>query len=305
MLLVALTVGCTTPQAPITPLPTGPASTAPPTTAPPSTPTTSPTPSVTTPSPSSTSPAKPLRITSVVNFRDVAADGLRLPAGGRMATGVVYRSAGLTGLSATDSRALVKAGLSQVIDLRTEATAARRPDPAIPGVKHHLVNVLAAPKFPAVNARTVGVAQAYMRKLNRDFVDSAGRRGKIAKVLELIAAADGPVLIHCTEGKDRTGWLSAVLQLTAGASRQQVLAEYVKTNVYRAPQIDAAYRAKLKSSGLKAARVQLALSRVQSEYLGAGLDELEVKYGDISGYLTKGLGLSASTVHKLRDRLTA
>lgn len=222
-----------------------------------------------------------------------------------MATGVVYRSAGLNGLSAADSRALVKAGLSDVIDLRTEGTARRLPDPAIPGVKHHLVNVLAVPKFPSTNARTVGVARAYMRKLNRDFVDSAGRRAKIAKVLELIATADGPVLIHCTEGKDRTGWLSAVLQLTAGADRQQVLAEYVKSNVYRAQQIDAEYQALLKSSGKKAAQVQLALSRVQSEYLGAGLDELDVRYGSINGYLTEGLGLSAATVNKLRDRLTA
>jgi protein-tyrosine phosphatase len=297
-LAVVLTAGCTPTLTPLTPLPTSAAPTT-------SSATVSPSTTATPSTPTSTPTAKPLKITSVVNFRDVAGDGLELAGGGRMATGVVYRSAQLTGLSAADEKTLVKAGLAVVIDLRTEAVAARRPDPAITGAKHYLVNVLAAPKFPSLWASKVGVARANMRKLNTDFVDSAGRRAKIGRVLELIAAADGQVLIHCTEGKDRTGWLSAVLQLTAGASRQQVLSEYVKTNVYRAAQIDAEYRARLKSSGLKAAQVQLALSKVESGYLGAGLDELKVRYGSISGYLTKGLGLSAATVHKLRDRLTA
>lgn len=246
-----------------------------------------------------------LNITSVVNFRDVAGSGLEVAGGGQMSLGVVYRSATLTALSGSDSRELANAGLSAIIDLRTGSVAARRPDPAIKGVKHYVVNVLAVPRFPAVRAHTAMAARAYMRKLNTDFVDRAGRRRQIARVLSLIAAGDGPVLIHCTEGKDRTGWLSAVLQLTAGASRTQVLAEYVRSNQYRATLIETAYRAKLKSSGRTAGQVQLALSRLQPEYLGAGLNQLEARYGTISGYLTKGLGLSADTVERLRERLTA
>ena len=254
--------------------------------------------------PTATVGVKALEITSVVNFRDVAGGGLEVAGGGRMSLGVVYRSAKLTALSASDSRKLAKAGLSAIIDLRTDSVAARRPDPAIKGVKHYVVNVLAVPRFPAVRASTVTTARAYMRKLNADFVDLAGRRKQIARVLSLIATGDGPVLIHCTEGKDRTGWLSAVLQLAAGASRPQVLAEYVKSNQYRAALIDAAYRSKLKSSGRTAGQVQLALSRLRPEYLDAGLDRLEAQYGDISGYLTRGLGLSAATVERLRERLT-
>ena len=144
-----------------------------------------------------------------------------------------------------------------------------------------------------------------MEQLNVDFVGEAAQRRKIATVLKLVAAADGPVVVHCTEGKDRTGWISALLQLNAGANRDQVMSEYLKSNQYRAAVIDAGYRAKLRSSGRTVAAAKRALLRVEPEYLGAGLDALEAKYNDIAGYLKDGLGLSSATVERLRDRLTA
>lgn len=261
-----------------------------------------------TPTASSTTPSAvvvPLTLSSVTNFRDVAGAGLSLPGGKRMATGVVYRSATLKGLSANDAKALSKAGLGGVIDLRTDYVAARSPDPGIRGVWHRTVNIFAVTRVAGVRFRTVAAARAHMRQMNVDFVDVAAQRRQIAKALTLIAAADEPILVHCTEGKDRSGWISALLQLTAGASRADVIAEYLRSNEFRTELIDAAYRSKLRSSGRTAAEVERALIRVQPDYLGAGLDEVEARYGDLDGYLTKGLGLSAATVQRLRDRLTA
>ena len=50
-----------------------------------------------------------------------------------------------------------------------------------------------------------------MRAMNRAFVTDSAQRKRIAQVLRAISKADGPVLIHCTAGKDRTGWVSAML----------------------------------------------------------------------------------------------
>jgi protein-tyrosine phosphatase len=287
--LVVLSAGCTaTPIAPVVPSATVVAVT------PSATPTLKPQPAVV-----------PLKLTSITNFRDVAGEGIALPSGRHMATGVVYRSAMLKGLSAEDAQALRKAGVAEVIDLRTDYVAARSPDPAIEGVAHHLVNIFAVTRTSSAQYRTVAAARARMRQMNVDFVDVAAQRRKIAEALTLIAAADGPILFHCTEGKDRSGWISALLQLTAGASRAEVTSEYLKSNEFRAELIDAAYRETLKSSGRTAADVKRALMRVESDYLGAGLDELKARYGDIDGYLTKGLGLSESTVQRLIERLTA
>lgn len=247
----------------------------------------------------------PLTLTSITNFRDVAGTGLALPGGKRMATGVVYRSATLKGLSAKDAKALRNAGVGEVIDLRTDYVAAHSPDPAIKGVTHHVVNIFAVTRTTSVRYRTVAAAQAHMRQMNVDFVDVAAQRRKIAEALKMIAAADGPILFHCTEGKDRSGWIAALLQLTAGASRADATKEYLRSNEFRAELINAAYRTKLKSSGRTAAEVERALMKVRPDYLGAGLDQLKARYGDIEGYLSKGLGLSAATVQRLRERLTA
>ncbi len=296
---MVLSTGCTaTPVAPAVPSATAVAVT--PSTS--VTPTVKPSASVT---PTPTSSAVTLKLTSVTNFRDVAGTGIALPGGKQMATGVVYRSAMLGGLSARDAKLLTKAGVGEIIDLRTDYVAAHSPDPTIKGVKHHVVNIFAVRRTTSVRYRTVSAAQAHMRQMNLDFVDVAAQRRQIAKALTLIAAADGPVLFHCTEGKDRSGWIAALLQLNAGVSRAEVTAEYLRSNDFRSELINAAYRAKLKASGRTAADVQRALMTVKQDYLAAGLDELKARYGDIEGYLSKGLGLSAATIQRLRDRLTA
>lgn len=256
------------------------------------------------PAPSATPTARTVEIESVANFRDVAGTGLALPDGGRMATGAVYRSGKLATISRADLKRLGKLGLSDVIDLRTDAVAARAPDPDVSGAKHHLVNVFAVHRTASVTFRSVSSAEAQRRRMNVDFVADRAQRRQIAKVLRLIAEADGAVLVHCTEGKDRTGWISALLQLVAGADREQVMVEYLKSNEYRKDLIDEAYRKERAAHGTAAAKVQRALLRVDRSYLNAGLAEVDRRYGGLDGYLSQGLGLPEGTLAKLRARLT-
>lgn len=57
-----------------------------------------------------------------------------------------------------------------------------------------------------------GRAEAYMRDIYRTFVTSPENRARFAATLREIAdGGRGPLLYHCTSGKDRTGWLSYVL----------------------------------------------------------------------------------------------
>ncbi|UYO37219.1 tyrosine-protein phosphatase [Bacillus zhangzhouensis] len=39
-----------------------------------------------------------------------------------------------------------------------------------------------------------------------------------------------PLILHCTSGKDRTGFLSALIQLTAGVPLAVFLSEYTRAN---------------------------------------------------------------------------
>jgi protein-tyrosine phosphatase len=219
-----------------------------------------------------------------------------------MATGLVYRSGRLTTLSKADRLALTRAGLSDIYDLRTPDVARRAPDPGITGATYHLVNLYALDRPPKANATSVAAAREYMRGLNRGFVTEPAQRKRIALVLREIAQAGQPVLFHCSEGKDRTGWVSALLQYIAGADDQTVLAQYLLSNQERADEIDRSYASVRRASGTLAADIDRAMKTVDASYLNAGLTEVSKRYGGLDAYLSKGLGLEDGTLEALRTK---
>lgn len=248
-----------------------------------------------------------LQIESVLNFRDVAGggDGLLLADGSRMAVGVVFRSGKLAPISSADKSRLTKAGLSDIYDLRTPTVIDRTPDPAIRGAERHEANIFAVEASAPVRPASVAEAKDHMRTINRNFVASPAQRKAVASVLESIADDDGPVLVHCTEGKDRTGWISAMLQLIAGADEDSVVEQYLLSNTYREALIDREVAKVKRSNGTKAAQIKRALLQVDASYLKAGLAEIQDRFGDLDGYLTEGLKLSDQTIETLRARLRA
>ena len=64
--------------------------------------------------------------------------------------------------------------------------------------------------------------------LGVDFTAEEFKAG-LAEGLRFIAANEGPYLVHCTEGKDRAGFVSAILECLMGASADEVIADYMVT----------------------------------------------------------------------------
>lgn len=54
-------------------------------------------------------------------------------------------------------------------------------------------------------------------------------RTKLAEGLIFFSTHEGPYLVHCTEGKDRCGFVSALLECLMGASAEEVIADYMVT----------------------------------------------------------------------------
>lgn len=52
---------------------------------------------------------------------------------------------------------------------------------------------------------------------------------KIVSGLSTMAQQQGPYLVHCTEGKDRTGFVCALLEALAGASYDEIVKDYMQT----------------------------------------------------------------------------
>ena len=64
--------------------------------------------------------------------------------------------------------------------------------------------------------------------LGVDF-QAADFQAGLANGLRHMAANKGPYLIHCTEGKDRAGFVTALLECYMGATYDEVITDYMRT----------------------------------------------------------------------------
>jgi protein-tyrosine phosphatase len=260
---------------------------------------------------------------SVANLRDLG--GIPLPGGGRVRAGRVFRAASLYKLDPAEP-VIAELGIRTVVDLRTTEERTSRPDLLPPGARlviadaladqeagsgrqalrdkpsaAHLVELLAD---PAGASRTLGDGEAkrVMQEVYRSFVTDASAHRAFQTVLELAADPDaGPVLIHCTAGKDRTGWSATLILALLGADPETVEAEYLAVrDAVRATFSKLITR--FETGGGDPA-VAEALIGVDREYLAAALGEARAKYGSLEGYVHDALGLSGETVARLRAHL--
>lgn len=249
--------------------------------------------------------ARDIVIANVSNFRDAAGsgEGMLLRDGTTMARGMVYRSGRLKDLSEKDKATLSAIGLSDIFDLRTDEVAERSPDPTIDSADYHLINLYAVYSKRTPDFSDPDTARAEREEINREFVSVPAQRAKTAAVLRGIAHASGPVIVHCTEGKDRTGWIAALLQLIAGADEDAVVQEYLLSNSYRRDVIEQEVAKVRQTEGALSAKITRVQWEVDRDYLIAGLNEITERYGNLQGFLTDGLGLDQGTIDVLRAKM--
>ncbi len=64
--------------------------------------------------------------------------------------------------------------------------------------------------------------------MNANYGSEAFRK-KAADGLTAMSLNDGPYLVHCTEGKDRTGFICLLIEALAGASYEEIVSDYMIT----------------------------------------------------------------------------
>lgn len=242
------------------------------------------------------------RLAGADNFRDVAGTSQANVTAhdGVMRTGVFYRSNALT-LIDNDQAILEGLGIGEVFDLRTPGEIAHVPDTLPTGASYRNINILGSEQvIPPLTSPDA--AKDWMRDMNRAFVTDAGQRARYRDLFMALAAADDPVIFHCTAGKDRTGWTAAMLQSIAGVDSATIMQDYLATNDYSAASI-AATVAKLSAYGPALADIYQPLLGVDASYLQAGLDQISASYGSVDDYLKQGLGLDQETIYVLRGKM--
>lgn len=245
------------------------------------------------------------RLASVDNFRDVAGreDGYVAAGGLHVRKGVFYRANAITP-SAEDLETLESLHLTAAYDLRTEAEIAANPNTLPSGVRYEKIQVLAAdPSGDVASITTKEQAWAYVQSGYRSTVSDPVSRAGFGQLLTELANTSGAQVFHCTAGKDRTGWGSALLLSIAGVPRETIMEDYLLTNEYSAAAIEAKVARIAAAKGPEYAEVYRQLLGVDVSYLQAAFDELDHNYDSFDSYLVDGLGLDVATIVKLKLKL--
>jgi protein-tyrosine phosphatase len=236
-----------------------------------------------------------LRFSGAPNFRDLG--GYRGLDGRAVRWRRLFRSDHLGALTAQDIETLMaEVGPSlRVCDFRgvaeRETAACRVPGAAVhslpiePTIVQRLAGLIAA-GHALTPADTVGLMQITYR----DFVRENTPRFA-ALFAHLLEMHDAPLVFHCTAGKDRTGFAAALILLSLGVPREDVVHDYLLTNTHL-PMAPSARH------GLPE-DVASVLYRVQEEFLTAAFDAVQEGYGGMDGYLTQGLGLGPAERRQL------
>lgn len=166
-----------------------------------------------------------LRVDGCVNFRD--AGGWDLPDGRRMRTGALYRADDPVRLTDAGRATVDALGLAAVLDVRQHAQFARRPGFVDAERTFHrpLVDRVLDIDDPPRLEEPDDIADLYDDMLSRS-------TPQVAEVLDLIATrlGDGPVLVHCAFGKDRTGLIVALVHAIIGVADAAIVADYARSD---------------------------------------------------------------------------
>lgn len=201
------------------------------------------------------------------NFRVIDTTG--------MGAGKLYRSSSpinpAIGRSTYADKAARDAGIRTVINLA---------DPS---------NVYETPEDSYYRSCQVTYLNLGMDPLAEDF------KAGLAQGMRSIISGEAPYLIHCNEGKDRAGFVSAVLECLMGATADEVVDDYMETffNYYGVEKGTEKYNAVVNSNIIPTLKTIFGVADIYTADLEA----------EAEAYFMEDLGLSAKEVAELKVKL--
>jgi len=247
----------------------------------------------------------------VENFRDYG--GYAAAGGRRLKTGLLYRSAHQGTASAADLERIDGIGLATLVDLRRTGERTRMPSLRGPAFAATVIdNDIDDTEVDSFHThliesdQSVAAMQAYLVDYYTHAPFERRHIDLYTRYFRALAEVDGPVLIHCAAGKDRTGILAALTHRLVGVSEDDIVADYLLTN----DRVRMARRVPLFAAWVKelTGRVPdeeaiFATMGVEAQYLHVAFDQIEAKYGSVEGYLELALGVDAAMKARIEARL--
>jgi len=242
------------------------------------------------------------------NFRDLG--GLATQDGRYVKWGTIYRSGQLSELKKSELSYFSKLGIRTIVDLRNDIEIAKEPDRYPKGVNYIQYSLSDKEGKAYSRLKQMVLKEGYRRAKAKDlfvdvmksFADTLARDVKPVFDFMLSDKEDIPLLYHCTGGKDRTGYVTAMILLALDVDRKTIINDYLMSNYYRRDgNIRSIKRAQL--IGLDPETLEYAIL-VRQEYMEAVFQIIDEKYGGDSAYLEAKFGLTEEKRNELKKRYT-
>jgi protein-tyrosine phosphatase len=239
-------------------------------------------------------PARHVPLEGASNFRDLG--GYPTHDGRMVRWRQIFRSNHLGHLTASDIVVVRRLGVRCAFDFRGqhERVAAVC---AVPDITVHSLPIeptVVAALRARLSTGHLGAtdALAIMQESYRNYVrhNTHSFRTLFAHLLQDRA----PLVIHCTAGKDRTGFACALLLHALGVPEDVISEDYLLTNRF--------YRRDPAAGTDLPEDVREAIGSVHASYLTAGFDAVRADFGDLETYFEDGLGIGAPERAALQGR---
>ena len=249
-----------------------------------------------------------LPFTGAHNFRDLG--GYKTEDGRRIKWGKIYRSDNLHSLTDEDVKYLSRLNIKSVVDFRSDEERESEPDRLTPDMTQVLLPIKFQPKElddeslkNLMKNLTFGTLDSsnlltdFNIVIVKDFADEYKKFFR--HVIENNAE---PIVFHCTAGKDRAGFASAMILTVLGVSREKVIEDYLLTNTYVKDHVDSEMLEIELKTFFRADTDNLRkINLVAERYIQAAFDTIDSEWGGMDNYISTALSLTEEDILKLQN----
>lgn len=217
---------------------------------------------------------------------------------GRTRDGWLYRSDVLSRVPPEGLAQIADLGITRVVDLRSGIEQVQNGPVDLPGAEVFTVPIYGG-SHDSMMAAAAG--DLSLERLYRHTLIDSGR--EVARAVGLVAESPGPVLVHCTAGKDRTGMVVAIILACVGVRRSVIVADYTESALnLDGPWMEQAV-SDLVSRGMPISNSLYAvIGGSPARAMERILDWLPAAYGSIPEYLMEH-GLPRTALVQLQAKL--
>lgn len=240
------------------------------------------------------------------NIRDLG--GLKTE-NGEVKEKAFLRGSHLHNITDKDAKKLVEEyDLSAILDLRSSREVIEKNDVSIDDVRYKHFPVFGGAVKGITHESSTDNAQSsdkspslsrlYKRMVGESCMDNMKR---IFTYILNRKSSDGALLIHCSEGKDRTGVVTMILLSLLGVPFESVMEDYLFTNTINEKKAKKFYfLARLANRDKEYADELHDIYLAKEEYLQAAYDAVLESWGSVENYVNKGLGIDMEVIESFR-----